>query len=442
MRVVFVLLILALLAKDATPLGDRFVLRALSEGIALLAGCAWIVTSGARGVTWRHAILGLYIVALVCAIPQAASPLYVILQILALVAIVLFSFAFLDAATRDPRLPVHAARTMLVALSVVCIASLMLRYWNPGLTYEQTFEGPRFRGLFSKPAMMGAAAGLLLGLSLFVTWNWRMRGIALAASLPCLFLTGSRTFWAAAVASMGVAALRYVRWRWVYLPAGALLIVVAVYAGIVANIDMRLTSQQQEKIFRLDSVESFSGRTVIWTQALQRYGEHPWLGFGFTAGGMALDDRSRSGVLVGASPQSPSRGAVTLHNGYLQALLDSGGVGAALYVAVIISALGCFLLYDRHKQYAAEFYCLIFLAIANLGETVIFGAAVLHGVWFWYLSVLALTIPSMTQRAPLPEDQDSGMQTTMEIHESEPHVPAHPSAMRRFPLGQFRETRS
>lgn len=440
MLVVFVLLVLALLTKDATPLGDRYVVRALSEGMALLVGCAWIATSGVRGVTWRHAILGLYVGALVLAIPQAANPLYVGLQILALVAIVLFSFAFLDAATRDPRLPAHAARTMLVALTVVCIASLMLRYWNPSLTYEQTYEGPRFRGLFSKPAMMGAAAGLLLGLSLFVTWNWGVRVIALAASLPCLVLTGSRTFWAAAVVSMGVAALRYVRWRWAFLPAGALLIVVVVCVGIVA--DIRVTSQQQEKIFRQDSIGTFSGRTSIWTQALQRYGEHPWLGVGFTAGGMVLDEGIRRGTVVEASPQSPSRGSVTLHNGYLQALLDSGGVGAALYVAVIISALACFLLYDQGKQYAAEFYCLLFLAVANLGETVIFGAAVLHGVWFWYLSVLALTISSTTRRVSLSEHQYGSVQTTLDTYGSGSHIPTHPCTTQRFPLVQFRETRS
>jgi O-antigen ligase len=427
MLAVFVLLILALLVKDATPLGDRYVLRALSEGMALLAGCGWFALSGVRGLNRRHALLGLYVGVLVFAIPQTASPLYVALQIVALVAIILFSLAFLDAARQDPRLTVYATRTMLVALTAVCIASLMMRYWQPGVTYEQTFEGARFRGLFSKPAMMGAASGLLLGLGLFVLWHRGVRLVAIAAGLPCLVLTGSRTFWAAALVSMAAAALRYVRWRWTFVPVGAVLIAGVVCIGMIA--DLRLTSEQQAKLLRQDSIMTFSGRTSIWTQALQRYWERPWLGYGFTAGGMVLDEGGRSGSVVSAPPQSPSQGAATLHNGYLQALLDSGGIGASVYVLVIVSALACFLFHDRRKQYAAEFYCLLFLAVANLGETVIFGAAVLHGVWFWYLCVLALTISSTTRRPP-----SSGVQ-----HKSESQLPAHPGTKRRFALVQSRE---
>lgn len=58
MLVVFVLLVLALLVKDATLLGDCYVFRASLEGMALLVGCAWITTSGIRKITWWHMILG------------------------------------------------------------------------------------------------------------------------------------------------------------------------------------------------------------------------------------------------------------------------------------------------------------------------------------------------------------------------------------------------
>lgn len=432
---VFILLILALLVKDTTPLGDRYVLRAVSEGMALLIGGGWLVLSGVRGITWRHAPLGLYIGVLLMAVPHTENPFYVGLQVLSLVGIVIFSFAFISQATQDQRLTVYAVRTMLIALTVVCLASLMVRYWNPGYAYEQTFEGPRFRGLFSKPAMMGAASGLLLGLSLFVTWNGAVRIIAFCASLPCLFLTGSRTFWAAALGGLGFAALRYVRWHWAFLPIGALLLIVVV--SVVAVADIRLTSQQ-EKLFRQDSIQTFSGRTAMWTQALQQYWIHPWLGYGFTAGGMVLDEDNRKGTVV-ASSQSASQGSITLHNGYVQALLDSGAVGAALYVGVIVSALMCFLLYDRGKQYPAEFYCLLFLAIANFGETVIFGVGVLHGVWFWYVTVLALTFPSIALRGPSPYRVEEMGRGTMEDDRIGIRHTTAPQEARRFPLVQSKE---
>jgi hypothetical protein len=400
MFAVFVLVILALLAKDATPLGDRYVLRALSEGVALLAGCAWLLTTRFHWFAARHAVLGLYIGVLLIAIPLAVHSFYVALQVFALVGIVLFSLAYLDRATKDRHLTDYAARTMLVALTVVCLASLATRHWHPEYAHEQTFEGLRFRGLFSKPAMMAAAAGLLVGLALFARRESRTaRLIALAAAVPCLFFTGSRTFWAAALGSVCLTALRYMRWSRVSLVAGVLVIAMGISAGIAA--DLRVTTWKQAGILRQDSIDTFSGRTAMWAQALHRYWERPWLGHGFTSGGLVLEEGTlrRTGV---ASSQLSSQGAVTLHNGYVQALLDSGGIGAVLYVGVIAVALGCFLRYDRAKQYAAEFYCLLFLAIANFGETVIFGAAVLHGVWFWYLTVLALTLPSLSSGRSQP----------------------------------------
>ncbi|SPP62992.1 O-antigen ligase family protein [Nitrospira lenta] len=436
MLIAFALLIVALLAKDATPLGDRFVLRALSEGTALVVGGGWLALSGGRIFNRWHLVLGLYFAALVFAIPQVASPWFVSLQVLALAAILLFALAFLDAAKLDVRQPLLVARTMLIALTVVCLVSLLLRVWYPAFTFEQTFEGPRFRGVFSKPAMMGAASGLLLGLCLFVPWHWSIRAVGIAASLPCLFLTGSRTFWVAAVVSMGAMGIRYVRWSRTFVPMVAALIVAVLCLGIVVG--TQVTSEQRAKIFRQGSLENLSGRTAMWTQALERYWEHPWLGYGFTAGGVVLSESGWRGT-GSASSNSPSQGAVTLHNGYVQALLDSGGIGAALYVAVIVSALLCFLRYDGAKQYAAEFYCLLFLAIANLGETVIFGAAVLHGVWFWYVTVLALTLPSLASPVSSPVQADSlNRETPLEVETERVSSPATPEP-RRFPLVQSRE---
>lgn len=436
MLVAFVLLIVALLAKDATPLGDRFVLRALSEGTALVVGGGWLLFYGGRIFNRWHLVLGLYFAVLVFAIPQAMSPLFVSLQILALAAILLFALAFLDAAKFDFRQPLFAARTMLIALTVVCLVSLLLRVWHPALTFEQTFEGPRFRGLFSKPAMMGAASGLLFGLCLFIPWHWSIRVAGIAVSLPCLFLTGSRTFWVAATVSMGAVGIRYVRWHRTFVRVVAALIIAALCLGIV--IGTQVTPEQWAKIFRQDSIESLSGRTSMWAHALQRYWEHPWLGYGFTAGGMVLNESGWRGA-GGASSNSPSQGAVTLHNGYVQALLDSGGIGVALYVAVILSAALCFLRYDGAKQYAAEFYCLLFLAIANLGETVIFGAGVLHGVWFWYVTVLALTLPSLASQASSLER--AGVVTREAIRKAEVEQVPAPGVPepRRFPLVQSRE---
>ena len=427
MFLVFVLLILALLAKDATPLGDRYILRGASEGLALLVGGGWIALSGLRILNWQHMLLGLYIMALFLAVPFVLNPLYVSLQVLAVVAVMLFSLAFMDAAEHDPHLLLKAARTMFLAIAVVCLGSLALKAWHPGLAYEDTFEGLRFRGLFGKPAMMGTASGLLLGLSLFLDWNWFIRACAFAVALPCLYLTGSRTYWIAAAISIIIVGIRYVRWRWMFVPIGAVLFVIALCIGILG--DIHFTSQKQAQIFRQDSIETLSGRTAIWTEALNRYREHPWLGFGFTAGGVAAGERNRPGA-VSLSSQFITQGSVTLHNGYLQALLDSGAIGGGLYVSVIGLSLVSLLLYDKAKRHAPEFYSLLFLAFANLGETVIFGAGVLHGVWYWYVTVLALTLPSLTKVSSISPKPDENYGISPVASKQVP---------RRFPIAQSKK---
>ncbi len=72
------------------------------------------------------------------------------------------------------------------------------------------------------------------------------------------------------------------------------------------------------------NVSTWSGRFTMWDAAVQALAEHPWTGFGFGAGGrfVALER-------IGADTIS------SLHNGYLEALLGVGLIGAiALLIAV------------------------------------------------------------------------------------------------------------
>ena len=57
---------------------------------------------------------------------------------------------------------------------------------RPQLVFEVTPEGNRFRGLFSEPAMMGAASGLLLGLAVFGSLSCSVRIMGGLAAVPCL----------------------------------------------------------------------------------------------------------------------------------------------------------------------------------------------------------------------------------------------------------------
>jgi len=82
----------------------------------------------------------------------------------------------------------------------------------------------------------------------------------------------------------------------------------------------------------------------------------------------------------------------TLHNGFLQSLLDSGFLGASLYLTIIWFVIWVLLKQDTARQYGAELYVLIFMTLSNFGETVIFSAAMYPGVLYWYVAVFALSL--------------------------------------------------
>ena len=73
-------------------------------------------------------------------------------------------------------------------------------------------------------------------------------------------------------------------------------------------------------------LRSLSGRTVWWESALSAWLEHPWLGFGFAAGGrfVALER-------IGSSDVS------SLHSGYLEVLT---GVGILGFIPLVIVLFG------------------------------------------------------------------------------------------------------
>jgi hypothetical protein len=81
-----------------------------------------------------------------------------------------------------------------------------------------------------------------------------------------------------------------------------------------------------------------------------------------------------------------------MHSGFFQSLLDSGAIGTLLYISIIIGAVVAMIRYDRLRAYPSVFFTVVFLAVANFGETVIFTAGTFPSVYFWYLAVFAFAL--------------------------------------------------
>ena len=404
MQIVLVILIVALVLKDISYIGDPYIMRGTAQTLCLLVGGLWLMQHFSVNLLTRYWVVIAYLVTLVLATYGTTDPIYVTLQVVSLAAIIIFGIAYFE--SRNKRPSEQTTNTTLITTTVVmygAIAWLSLvaaHYW-PSIAYQDIDAGnitgiqTRFRGLFSQAGMMGTAAGLLVVLTLFGLRRFLPKLIFVLPGLICLAMTASRTYWVASVVAVGLTGWSYYkRGRiWIFAATAAGLFVVAT----VAAFDIQFDTKGVGKTVRVKSVSNLAGRLELWERAFKAFKAHPYLGYGFTAGAVGLmgDEEARSGAIA-ESPALLSRdmGRTTMHNGYVQSLLDSGVVGTAFYVLVIVVSIRAFYKYDSQKAFPAEFAALIFLAIANLSENAIYSASVFSSILFWIFALFAFSLSS------------------------------------------------
>jgi O-antigen ligase len=440
MHYVFITLLAALLVKDILPLGDRYVLRGVSEGIALAVGAGWLITHQFHRFAKRYVLILSYLATLVLTAFVSQRPFFVILQVMSLASVTLFFIAYVESSALDRDIFRWNLLTVGCAFLLVCMGSLVLLAVRPQLAFEVTPEGNRFRGLFNEPAMMGAVSGLLVGLAAFGRLSWLIRISGALAAIPCLYLTGSRTSWGAAAAGLLITGIIYIRQKRAWMIALAFVGVIGSLGLVI--VDVHLASETQSKVIRSGSIGTLSGRTVLWELALKKYQDSPFLGYGFTTGSDALasDMGDTLSTAFGVADRSEQK-AFSLHSGYIQSFLDSGAIGASLYLSILGLALWRLLWYDQERRHGAEMYCLLFFSISNLTDTIIFGAAVFYEVFYWYLSVVALSVIGFAYEASAESlshvrDEQGALPSCQPDLVLKADSQSIPSSARRYPLLQ------
>ncbi len=408
MAYAFGFLIAALLVKDTAPIGDQYVLRSLSQGLCLAAGTWWLFTQGSIDALRRYWLILAYSAVLCGTAFVSMDSTRVLLQVLSLMAVSLFFMSFCEQAQQTPSLHGTAARIVIYALLPICLGSLLLFKIAPTLAFDQTVErmvwdSPhRFKGLFGKPAGIAAASGILLGLCAFTKVHWLIRITGTVSSLLCLYLTLSRSFWVGSSVALLVTVFLYVKRKGLLLVAGVggLLLVLAT----VTVLDTKIPGLNQSRSMRSDSLENLSGRTTLWTLALARFWDRPVLGYGYTVGHQAFlySRKAKGDDVAGDNVDLFRNETFSLHNGYVQALLDSGGMGALFYSVIMGMTVWRIVRYDRLKAHAAALYSLMFLSIANIGETLVYTPATFHAAFYWYAAVLALGLRQTAEPPPTP----------------------------------------
>ncbi|WP_169217282.1 O-antigen ligase family protein [Brasilonema sp. UFV-L1] len=112
----------------------------------------------------------------------------------------------------------------------------------------------------------------------------------------------------------------------------------------------------------------FNGRTPIWTLAIEKGMEKPWLGYGYNAFW-----NSDAGIYIMINTWSGLRETgFNSHNSYLELFLNLGFIGLFLYaislVIVFIKAL-ILLRYTQKIEFVWYLQLLIFISVASMADT-------------------------------------------------------------------------
>jgi O-antigen ligase len=397
------ILVLFMIGKDLLYAPIPYGLRSLAQGLCLAIGIFWLPLGVSTAVLARYWPILFYLAVLFIEAPFSSYPIFVFLEVTSLFSMVLFFIAYHETQRKRGLMGQDDfVRYMVIIYSVVIITSLLMARLHPGLVYDSLFAGDsvgyeiRFKGLYGRAGAMGQAAGLLLGFSAITVRKLPIKLGLVAAAAIALFLTESRSYWIGAFVA-GTVTL------WLYFPNRrkralvAVLICIVGYSIYYAS-GHRIDGAWLAQTTRTDSFGTLSGRTYIWTEAMKGIANSPWIGFGFTMGASGMLENNLSDTwtrnLV-SDPRQLSR--VSMHNGYVQSLMDSGIIGTFFYLSTLVLAVWRAMKLDKERVYPTTMYALLFLCISNFGDSVIYSGTMFPSVCFWACAVFAMSL-----KEPLP----------------------------------------
>ena len=394
MRIVLVILLLSLIIKDAGQINDPYIFRGIGQGLALLLALIWLVTGMRAAYIKRYWPLFGYLAVSIVSGVFSPRMNYALIQSASLFAVIMFAIAYYESQKGTGKDPANLYFfTVITAYTLICIISIVLIKLNPPVVYSRVGNwldlraGMRFSGLFPVSGMMGAASGLLIGFTMFRKGKWYWRTIALGSGLVCLALTQSRTFWVATFATSIIV------W-WIYKPRARKIQAAVIFLAGVAVVtsmafNLKLDTASLEKAVRWDSISSLTGRIPLWERSRDAFYNRPIVGYGSAVGSYALTDDGDRPIGMKNEREARSIGHETLHNGYVQSVLDLGMLGLFFYVAIFFVAIRRVYRYDIDRTGGAVLYGVLFMAIGNLGESIVYSASVSHSIVFWCVVVLA-----------------------------------------------------
>jgi len=400
MQLIFLIAIIFMMVREVIPFGDIYVLRVLSQGMCLLVVIVFFTANSKRVSFKKYLPLLLYILSEVISAILSKSIVYASLQIISFGAVTLFFIAYNNDELVDDKS--QEALKIIAKLGVFFIGiSLLLMKLAPAYaSYYNKFDGvTRLRGLFQNPETLAYYAAIIWGLVVFTNSNQLSKNFKIITSLiclPALLLAMCRTFWVAwFVASIITFCIR--SFSKLYLILGiwftCLCIILVVITGV------KLPFSTIKKNVRIESITNLSGRIYLWEAALERLKERPLFGHGLGSADDAFKgEESRSNPKDMHRPETERSFRPTMHNGYIQSLLDGGVVGFIFYLITLAKAFYNLLIYSD-KKYLSPLYVVTFFLVANLGQSAIMGTATFSGIIGWYFIIYGLRLGGHINRS-------------------------------------------
>jgi len=249
----------------------------------------------------------------------------------------------------------------------------------------------RFMGLWSQPNQMGAFCMIS-----YPVYFWKISNadsrmkwfvsflIVITAALH--ILTGSRT-------TLIGAALGTFIWLIVMRKPFKFILMMVLMSAFAMTV-MILRPSNLTRSGGFESLSTFTGRTEIWTATLTLAKERPIFGYGYGVGGKIFEDPRfydpKQELWSGTA-------RVSLHNGYLSAVIGMGILGTLLlYFLLFLPFLS-----SRKEitgQYKALVLAVIFMCLlTNFLESVIGGSSGTVSIILWVLWVIAGKMPSINK---------------------------------------------
>lgn len=401
MLVLVLVLFSALVLKDTTDILYGQYIRVAAEIVVGVYGTLWMFRNASSMLFRKYWIFFTYLAVLAATALLAARWAWVVFESLSLGAILAFFIALVEQQQDLDRSHMPIFALLGIEFAAACFAGLVLYLVNTPAALDTSVDPWRYKGVFGKPAGVAAASGLLLALALFSRWHPVARVGGAALGVVNLALSESRTGLVAAVISTVLTVLIYTKKRLVLIWTVATGVTALLYVHLATGFGIPASITQA---MRLGTVGTLSGRTEMWSLALDAFRSSPVLGYGFTLGSGGLEAmHSKIVDEYGAKSPMAIQGGL-FDNGYIQSLMDSGIIGFAIYIMIIAFAVRGVLQQRKHQDSTAMFACLIFMAVGNIGESLIFAAATPHSVFFWFLAISAV---GLTMRGPRSRDRFS-----------------------------------